>query len=1231
MDLPKLSLGKRYTLPRSIGSSDALLLAKLAQRDKAAKRLTAIVTSDATDAQRLMHEIAFFAPDLRLTLFPDWETLPYDAFSPHQDLISERLATLWRISQRDKDNGADVVIVPATTALYRLAPPSFLAAYTFSFKTKQKLDEAKFKAQLTLAGYNHVAQVVSPGEYAVRGGLIDLFPMGSLVPFRVDLFDDEIDSIRTFDPDSQRSLYPVPEVRLLPGREFPMDNDARTKFRSRWRELVEGDPTKSRVYKDIGNGVATAGIEYYLPLFFEETATVFDYLAGQNNVSDQATVVLHGDLEPAFQRFWQDTKDRYRLVQGDPDRPALPPETLFLSAEQFYARANDFAQLAIKSNTVSPNTPAQPDTSSVRSELVEDFTNPSTSSGRTDRGSIPASSEFNALPDLSVVRGTDDPLAKLKNHLKTTLQRVLILAESDGRRESLLDFLRASNLSVPAFDSLEDFQASVEKIGIATSGLNVGFSWQQSPSTSSGRTDIGYGSGIDFVTETELFVSGAVTRRRKKQEQVSDVEALIKDLSELNVGDPVVHSAHGIGRYMGLINLDLGLSKQTDGSMANVLASAVQEFLHLEYADKATLYVPVSQLHHISRYTGVSADEAPLHRLGSPQWDKAKRKAAEQIRDSAAELLNIYARRAAREGHAFRYSPQDYETFANDFGFEETADQRAAIHCVIQDMISPRPMDRLVCGDVGFGKTEVALRAAFIAITGGKQVAILAPTTLLAEQHYQTLVDRFAKWPVKVAEMSRFRSAKEITAAIKGIADGTIDIVVGTHKLLSKDVKFERLGLLIIDEEHRFGVRHKEAMKALRAEIDVLTLTATPIPRTLGMALEGLRDLSVIATAPQRRLAIKTFVRTESNGVIREAVLRELKRGGQVYFLHNEVETIQNRKVRLEEILPEARIAIAHGQMPERELERVMKDFVAQRYNLLLCSTIIETGIDVPSANTIVMARADKFGLAQLHQLRGRVGRSHHQAYAYLMVPDLEGLTKQAGQRLEAIQQMEELGSGFYLAMHDLEIRGTGEVLGENQSGNMMEIGFQLYNEMLSEAVRCLKAGKEPDLLAPLSATTEINLHASALLPDDYCGDVHLRLSFYKKLATAKTTEQIDSLLEEIVDRFGKLPPQAQTLLDVHRLRVMAKPYGVVKVDAAPSVINITFKPNPPVDPMAIIGLIQKNRHIKLTGNDKLRIERDLPEAKDRALMVRDILRSLGQPKVEAQLDAKTDKSDMLR
>ncbi|RYF33221.1 MAG: DEAD/DEAH box helicase, partial [Comamonadaceae bacterium] len=759
MDLPHLTAGKRFTLPRPPLSADALMLAQLATREKAAGRATAVFTADANDAQRLIDEIAFFAPELRSALFPDWETLPYDSFSPHQDLISERLATLWRISQK----AADVVLVPATTALYRLAPPSFLAGYTFHFKTKQKLQESKLKAQLTLAGYSHVTQVVSPGEYAVRGGLIDLFPMGSLVPFRVDLFDDEIDSIRTFDPDTQRSLYPVPEVRLLPGREFPMDDDARARFRSRWRELLEGDPTKSRIYKDMGNGVATAGIEYYLPLFFEETATVFDYLG------DAATVVMHGDLEPAFQHFWQDTGERYRLVRGDPERPALPPETLFLTAEQFYTRAKPLAQLAIRSNAPTPVRPelveglapastgsARTGGSPVRPELVEGSAPASTGSARTGAEETTTSyyAEFDTLPPFAVVRGADDPLTGLKAHIRTTPHRVLVIAESDGRRESLLDFLRASGVSPPAFDSLAEFEASPdEKIGIATAALASGFAWRE--------------QAIDFVTETELFATAPSTRRRsKRQEQVSDVEALIKDLSELNVGDPVVHSAHGIGRYRGLIHMDLGQGNDADGK------PLLQEMLHLEYADKATLYVPVSQLHLISRYTGVSADEAPLHKLGSGQWEKAKRRAAEQVRDSAAELLNIYARRAAREGHAFRYSPADYEVFANDFGFQETADQKAAIHAVIQDMISPQPMDRLVCGDVGFGKTEVALRAAFIAITGGKQVAFLAPTTLLAEQHYQTLVDRFAKWPVKVAEVSRFRSGKEVTAALKGLADG---------------------------------------------------------------------------------------------------------------------------------------------------------------------------------------------------------------------------------------------------------------------------------------------------------------------------------------------------------------------------------------------------------------------------------------------------------------------------
>ncbi|MGZ5204725.1 MAG: transcription-repair coupling factor [Caldimonas sp.] len=1149
MLLPDIAPGKRFALPRPTGSADALLLASFAAKQRAANRATtAIFTADPADTGRLAEELGFFAPGLRVSVFPDWETLPYDTFSPHEDLISERLATLWKIGRGE----VDVVLMPAATALVRLAPPSFLAAYTFEFRQKQRLDEAALKAQLTLAGYSHVSQVVSPGEYAVRGGLIDLFPMGSAVPYRVDLFGDEIDSIRTFDPDSQRSLYPVPEVRLLPGREFPMDEAARAAFRSRWREKVEGDPTKVRLYKDLGAGIATAGIEYYLPLFFDETATVFDYLG------PAATLALHGEVDASLQRFWSDTRERHRFLQHDKERPILAPEALFLKPEEFFARCNTHAQLALRGSATG-----------------DDWAGP--------------------LPELGVDRGAPEPLRRLQDHVAATLHRVLIVAESEGRRESLLELLRDSRIDPPAVASLAAFDAGCERFAIAVAPLAQGFAWR--------RDDVA--STIEFITETELFATSPGTRRRRRQEPTSDVNALIKDLSELKVGDPVVHVNHGIGRYLGLTTLALGGPDEE-----------AAEYLHLEYAEKATLYVPVAQLHLIARYTGVSAEEAPLHRLGSGQWEKARRKAAEQVRDTAAELLNLYARRAAREGFAFRFQPHDYEAFAASFGFEETPDQHAAIHAVIQDMVSPRPMDRLVCGDVGFGKTEVALRAAFVAVTGGKQVAILAPTTLLAEQHFQSIADRFGKWPIKVAELSRFRSPKEVRATLAGLEDGTIDIVVGTHKLLSADVKFKRLGLLVIDEEHRFGVRHKEQIKAMRAEVDVLTLTATPIPRTLGMALEGLRDLSVIATAPQRRLSIKTFVRNEGSSTIREAVLRELKRGGQVYFLHNDVATIEHRRETLQALVPEARIAVAHGQMRERELERVMRDFVAQRHNVLLCSTIIETGIDVPSANTIVITRADKFGLAQLHQLRGRVGRSHHQAYAYLLVPDVEGLTKMAAQRLDAIQQMEELGSGFYLAMHDLEIRGAGEVLGENQSGNMMEVGFQLYNDMLAEAVRSLKAGREPDLLAPLSAVTEINLHAPALLPDSYCGDVQIRLSLYKRLASASKDEQIDAMLEEITDRFGKLPAQGQALFDVHRLRVLAKPYGVVKIDAGEHVTAITFMANPPVDAQRIIELVQKNRHIKLTGNERLRIEREAPAVRDRVQLVRDVLRSLGAPRL---------------
>jgi transcription-repair coupling factor (superfamily II helicase) len=1134
--------GNRFALPALHGSADAYMLAQAAAELKTQRRMLAIVVANAADAQRLLAEIPWFGnrPDaaLRCHLLPDWETLPYDAFSPHHDLVSERLATLYEI----QNGHCDVLIVPATTALLRMAPPSFLAAYTFFFKKGEKLDEARLKSQLTLAGYTHVGQVMSPGEYSVRGGLIDLFPMGSALPYRIDLFGDMIETIRTFDADTQRSLYPVAEVRMLPGREFPMDEAARSAFRNRWREQFEGDPSKSTIYKDIGHGIASAGIEYYLPLFFDTTATLFEYLPAD------VSFALIGDIDGAIKRFWSDTQSRYQFLKADRERPLLAPETLFLKDEDFFTLAKPYGRWVIQ--------PAD------------------------------TASELSApLPNIAVNRRVDDPLVNLRAYLLQTGKRVMICAESNGRRETLQQYFTEYDLALTPCDEFADFATSSAKLMLGVAPLQAGF-------------ELGDILGnLVFITETELYAGSGRRIGKKKQEGVTQVESMVRDLSELKIGDPVVHVNHGIGRYMGLLSMDLG-----EGDT---------EFLHLEYAKDAKLYVPVSQLHVISRYSGASPEDAPLHALGSGQWEKAKRRAAQQIRDTAAELLNLYARRAVRQGHAFAYSAHDYEAFAESFGFEETPDQAAAINAVIKDMTGGKPMDRLICGDVGFGKTEVALRATFVAVLGGKQVAILAPTTLLAEQHAQTFADRFADWPVKIAELSRFRSGKEVSQAIKGMADGTLDIVIGTHKLLSDDIKFSRLGLVIIDEEHRFGVRQKEALKALRAEVDVLTLTATPIPRTLGMALEGLRDFSVIATAPQKRLAIKTFVRSEGESVIREACLRELKRGGQVYFLHNEVETIQNRKAMLEVLLPEARIAVAHGQMHERDLEKVMRDFVAQRFNILLCTTIIETGIDVPTANTIIMHRADKFGLAQLHQLRGRVGRSHHQAYAYLLVQDVQGLTKQAQRRLDAIQQMEELGSGFYLAMHDLEIRGAGEVLGDNQSGEMHEIGFQLYSDMLNEAVRSLKNGKEPDLAAPLATTTEINLHVPALLPNDYCGDVHERLSLYKRLANCSTQNAIDDLQEELIDRFGKLPDPARALVETHRLRVAAAPVGIVKVDAHGESAVLQFQPNPPIDAMRIIELIQKNRHIKLHGQDKLRITAAMPDLAARVAQVKATIRSL--------------------
>ena len=1132
--------GQRARVHALPESADSLALAELALEARTQRRTMAIVCADALAASRLATEIAWFAPALSISVFPDWETLPYDHFSPHQDLVSERLATLYRITRGE----CNVVLVAAQTALYRLAPQSFLAAHTFFLTQGEKIDVDALRSQLALAGYTNVTQVVSPGEFSIRGGLIDLYPMGAALPYRLDLFGDEIESIKTFDADTQRTLYPMRDVRLLPAREFPLDDVGRTRFRGRFREVFEGDPSRSPLYKDISAGIVPGGIEYYLPLFFDATATFVDYFPRD------AIVGLHGDVDATIARFWQDTESRYRLMRGDKARPLLPPQQLFLPHDEFRGALKAFARIEL------PVADAQ--------------------------AAMPADAPIRRLPPVQVDRRADDPLAALKRVLEMLDGRMLVCAEGPGRRETMQQYFAEYGVRPAVVESFAEFVAGDAKLSLAAAPLHAGFAWPN--------------ARLAFVTEAELYAN-VVRRGKRDTGRRSNVDAMVRDLSEVRIGDPVVHEEHGIGRYLGLVTLDVG-----DG---------VTEFLELIYANDAKLYVPGSNLHVIGRYSGAAPDAAPLHELGSGQWEKAKRKAAQQAHDTAAELLNLYAQRAARNGHAFSFRPHDYEAFAEGFGFEETPDQQAAIDAVIADLAAGRPMDRLVCGDVGFGKTEVALRAAFIALADGKQVALLVPTTLLAEQHFQVFSDRFADWPVKLAELSRFRSTKEVKAVLEGLAQGRVDLVIGTHKLLQSDVKFRNLGLVIIDEEHRFGVRQKEQLKRLRAEVDVLTLTATPIPRTLAMSLEGIRDFSVIATAPQRRLAIKTFVATFSTGIIREAALRELKRGGQIYFLHNDIDTIRTTAERLAQLLPEARIAVAHGQMGERELEHVMRDFYAQRVNLLVCSTIIETGIDVPTANTIIIDRADRFGLAQLHQLRGRVGRSHHQAYAYLLTPPHEALSAQAKKRLEAIQMMEDLGSGFFLAMHDLEIRGAGEVLGDEQSGEMQQIGFQLYADMLKAAVSALKAGREPDLSQPLGVTTEINLHVPARLPEHYCNDIHERLVLYKRLASCESTEELEALREELVDRFGPTPEPAQALIACHRLRLVARPLGVTKVDAGPERTTLQFVRDPPFDAGKLIVLVQKDGRVRFAGPDRVRIERAAPALAERVTLVREFLGKL--------------------
>jgi len=1123
--------GQRTRCPMLHGSGSALMLSRLANE----RRPVLIVTDEAADAQRLVDELRFFSPALRIHLFPDWETLPYDAFSPHQDLISERLETLYHIARSE----CDVVVVPVTTMLYRLPPTGFLAKHTFFLKRGEDLDTERFREQLTLASYSHVSQVVSPGEYSIRGGVIDVFPMGSAVPYRIDLFDNEIDSIRTFDVDTQRSIYKVNEIRLLPAREFPTDDNARKVFRTRFREIMEDAPARSRIYKDVSQGLAPAGIEYYLPLFFDDTATMTDYLP------EDTWICLHGDVAETIRKFQEETDSRFRLLSGDPDRPLLPPSMLFLREDEFFGCIKPFSRLELLPQQESA------------SNLTHD------------------------LPDIAVNRRADDPLAALKTFAQTYSGQVLVIADSPGRRETLHTLFNEYALQAATATDWPTFSEGADPLALTVGSLQTGF-----------VDEVG---NFALVTENELFP--AQTRNRSSRERRVSSENMLRDLAEVSPGDPVVHMQHGVGRYTGLTTMELG-----DGQT---------EFLTLEYRGGDKLYVPVSQLEVINRYTGGPPETAPIHKLGSGQWEKAKKRAARKIRDTAAELLNLYALRASRKGHSFGIHDHDYAAFSEAFPFEETPDQAVAIQATLKDLQSTNPMDRLICGDVGFGKTEVALRAAFVSVADNRQVAVLVPTTLLAEQHFQTFSDRFADWPVKISELSRFRNAKEISATLAGLADGTVDIVIGTHKLLSRGTEFKNLGLVIIDEEHRFGVRQKEKLKALRAEVDVLTLTATPIPRTLAMAMEGLRDFSIIATAPQKRLAIKTFVSPTSDGLIREAVLRELKRGGQIYFLHNEVNTIAHMRDKLVKLVPEARIRIAHGQMHERDLEMVMRDFYQARFNLLLCSTIIETGIDIPTANTIIMNRADKFGLAQLHQLRGRVGRSHHQAYAYLLTPEEEALRGQAKKRLEAIQMMEELGSGYFLAMHDLEIRGAGEVLGESQSGEMHEVGFQLYVDMLNKAVRSLKAGKQADLDAQTATGAEINLHAPALLPETYCANVHQRLVIYKRLANCDNEDELELMQEEIVDRFGAMSEPVRALIESHRLRIASKPLGITRIDASAEAILVQFEPEPPIDPLKIIDLVQSRDDSRFAGPDRFRVQIHTADFKARSAIARELLRKL--------------------
>ena len=1105
-----------------------------------------VVARDNHEAHQLeadLHTLLGGAGDLPVMAFPDWETLPYDQFSPHPDIVSQRLAALHRLPTLARG----IVVVPVQTLMQRLSPLRHIAGGSFDYRMGQRLDFDAEKRRLEAASYRHVPQVLDPGDFAVRGGLLDVYPMGAEAPLRIELLDDTIDSIRHFDPDSQRSLDRVEAVQLLPGREVPLDERSVERAMTLLRDRFDVDTRRSALYQDLKSGLAPAGVEYYLPLFFDTTSTLFDYLHAD------ALPVLGDGFGEAAEAFWAQTRNRYEQRRHDIERPLLPPDEIYLSPDSLRERLNQRQRVEVCGPQHSRHADALP------------------------LGDQP----FPPLP----VAAKDAPAGEaLKSFLGHYPGRVLIASDSPGRREALLEVLQAAALVPDVLADFTAFRTGRERFAIAVAPLEDGFALDD--------------PRIAVLTERQLFPERA-TQAHRRRRTGREPEAIIRDLGELSEGAPIVHEDHGVGRYRGLIAMDVG--------------GMPGEFLEIEYAKGDRLYVPVAQLHLISRYSGASPETAPLHSLGGEAWAKAKKKAAEKVRDVAAELLEIQARRQARAGLALHVDRPMYEPFAAGFPFEETPDQRAAIEAVLRDLQSSQPMDRVVCGDVGFGKTEVAVRAAFAAASAGKQVAVLVPTTLLAEQHYRNFRDRFADWPLKVEVLSRFKTAKEIKAELEKLAEGKLDVIVGTHRLLQPDVKFKDLGLVIVDEEQRFGVRQKEALKALRANVHLLTLTATPIPRTLNMAMAGLRDLSIIATPPANRMAVQTFVTPWDDALLKEAFQRELARGGQVYFLHNDVESIGRMQRELQELVPEARIGVAHGQMPERELEQVMLDFQKQRFNVLLCTTIIESGIDIPNANTIIMNRADKFGLAQLHQLRGRVGRSHHRSYAYLVVPDKRSITTDAQRRLEAIASMDELGAGFTLATHDLEIRGAGELLGEDQSGQMAEVGFSLYTELLERAVRSIRAGHLPDVdVGQERRGAEVELNVPALIPEDYLPDVHTRLTLYKRISSAPEKEDLRDLQVEMIDRFGLLPDPAKYLFATAELKLAANALGIRKLELGEHGGRIVFESKPNIDPMAVIQLIQKQpRLYAMDGPDKLRIKVPLPDAPDRFNAAKALLATL--------------------